>query len=329
MGLLDREYYREEEGGPFMAWLRQGLITKILVTLGALAFIIQIASQSPRFDDSTSSSFTGALSLVGGKVVQGEFWRLLTYAFVHPVDSLLPLLFNLTVLWAVGRAVEDRMGRGRYITFYLLATMIGGAAMVAAAKFGLNEASMEKTHFLGAAAPLTGLLVWLLLQSPHERVLFFYALPVPIWVLLAVAVGFDLLPAIAVGFDFWGLIKPDPLGIDGRRLTWVGHAAAAVFAVGVHFASRPRRTVRSRGAALRRPQRERPDLRIFRDEPPSSEAVEESPVAAPATTEADELLEAQLDAVLAKVADKGQSSLTPAEHAILRRASEVYRKRRR
>ena len=323
MGLLDREYYREEEGGPFLAWLRQGLITKILVALGILAFIIQIASQSQRFGEDSSGSFTDSLSLIGAKVVQGEFWRLLTYAFVHPIDSLFRLLFHLTVLWVVGRAVEDRMGRGRYITFYLLATLIGGAALVAAAKFGLNSATMEKTRFLGAAAPLTALLVWLLLQAPHERVLFFYALPVPIWVLLAVAVGFDLLPAI------WGLIKPDPRWIDGRRLTLVGHAAAAVFAIGVHFASRPRRYLRPRTPALRRPQRERPDLRISRDEPAASESAEESPVTAPATTEADELLEAQLDAVLAKVADKGQSSLTPAEHAILRRASEVYRKRRR
>lgn len=325
MGLLDREYYREEEGGPFAAWLRQGLVTKILVAIGTLAFIFQIISRN-HAAETPGGAFTESLSLIGDRVVQGEFWRLISYAFVHPLDSLFPLLFNLTVLWVVGRAVEERMGRGRFITFYLLATVIGGVAVVAATKFGLNGASMEKTRFLGAAAPLTALLVWLLLQAPHERVLFFYALPVPIWALLAVAVGFDLLPAVAVGFDFLGMMKVD--AFDGRRLTVIGHAAAAVFAIVVHFASQPSRRFLSRASSMRRPARERPDLRIFRDEP-SSEAMEESPVTQPATSEADELLEAQLDAVLAKVADKGQASLTPAEHAILRRASEVYRKRRR
>jgi hypothetical protein len=46
-------------------------------------------------------------------------------------------------------------------------------------------------------------------------------------------------------------------------------------------------------------------------------------------SDVDEHLEAQLDAVLAKVAAHGQSSLTSAEREILKRASEVYRKRRR
>ncbi len=322
MGLLDREYYREEEGGPFAAWLRQGLITKILVALGILAYVIQVGSSK-----GGESAFTDSLALVGRNLAQGEFWRLLTYSFLHPTDSLFPFLFNLTVLWVVGRIVEERMGRTRYIAFYLLATMIGGLAMVAAARFGLNQSS-PTTHFLGASAPLTALLVWLLLQAPHERVLFFYALPVPIWALLAVAVGFDLLPAIAVGSDLGGFINRAPFPTDGRRLTLVGHAAAALFGVAVHFAARPSRRFLSRAASARRPARERPDLRIFRDEP-SSESIEESPVPQPANSEADELLEAQLDAVLAKVADKGQASLTAAEHAILRRASEVYRKRRR
>ncbi len=313
MGLLDREYYREEDGGPFISWLRQGLVTKILVVLCTLAFIIQVASQSSRFG--APSPFTDSLSLVGERAVQGEFWRLITYAFLHPTDSLFPILFNLTVLWVVGTAVEGRMGRGRYIAFYLLATLIGGVAYLAAAKVGLNRATMAGTRFVGAAAPLTALMVWLLLQSPRERLLFFYALPVPVWALLAVSVGFDLLPAIAPGFDFWGFIDPPPRLHDGRKLTIIGHAAAAVFAAAVHFASRPGRQLLARGQVVRRPRREPPDLRIYQDEP-TSESEEGSPASPSANSEADELLEAQLDAVLAKVADKGQSCLTPAEHAI-------------
>ena len=54
-----------------------------------------------------------------------------------------------------------------------------------------------------------------------------------------------------------------------------------------------------------------------------------APAAMPADPDVDEHLEAQLDAVLAKVAKQGQSSLTSAERAILHRASEVYRRRRR
>jgi membrane associated rhomboid family serine protease len=313
MGLLDREYYREEEGGPFTAWLRKGSFTKIIVVLNVLFFVIQVATQTKGIE---AGAFTDALSLVGGQVMGGEIWRLLTYAFLHTTDSLMPFLFNLTVLWVVGQEVEERMGRARYLAFYLLAALIGGLGFVAAAKFGLNGTTLEKTRVLGATAPLTALLVWLTLQSPRLKVLFFYAFPIPVWALLAVAVG----------FDFWGIIQPGQNEVDGRRLTLIGHLATAVFAAGVQLASRPPRRPKSRRPA--RPTRERPDLRIFRGEHPPADDNEQTETVPTPSREADELLEAQLDAVLAKVADQGQTSLSSAEREILQRASEVYRKRR-
>ena len=82
----------------------------------------------------------------------------------------------------------------------------------------------------------------------------------------------------------------------------------------------------------RRRRGEEPALRVYRDEPPDrddSDDGPEEPAPVPASPKVDEHLEAQLDAVLAKVAAQGQGSLTSAEREILKRASEVYRKRRR
>jgi rhomboid family protein len=313
MGLLDREYYRDEEGGPVSNWLRQGLCTKIIFALNVLFFVIQIASQ----DLAKKSPFTDLLALVGDSVMRGEIWRLITYAFLHPIDSLLPVLFNLCVLWVVGREVEERMGRGRYVAFYLMATLLSGLALVAAAKFGLNRTTLETTRIMGATAPITALLVWLTLDSPRLQLQFFYALPAPIWALLLVAVGFDLV----------GLIWPERDVADGQRLTLVGHLAAGLFAAGAHLAMRPPRRLIPRRPA--QTKRERHDLRVYRGEPHSSaEDSDQTETVPTPTREADELLEAQLDAVLAKVANQGQSSLTSAEREILQRASEVYRKRR-
>lgn len=306
MGLLDREYYREEEGGPFTAWLRQGLLTKILVVLHVLVFIIQVAGQP---------QVTDALALVGNSVLRGEFWRLFTYAFIHPTDSLMPILFNATVLWVVGREAEDRMGRGRYLAFYLVAALIGALAFMAAAWLNFNGSSLD-TLVLGATAPLTALLVWLTLQSPRLKVQFFYAFPIPVWALIVVALAFDA----------WGVIKHGKIDTDTRRITLIGHLAGALFAAGVHLATRsPKRTVSRRPT---RPKREQPDLRIFRSEQADKDDGEQVETVPTPNREADELLEAQLDAVLAKVADQGQHSLSSAEREILQRASEVYRRRR-
>jgi hypothetical protein len=65
----------------------------------------------------------------------------------------------------------------------------------------------------------------------------------------------------------------------------------------------------------------RPNLRVYREE---SSAV--TPLAP--TRDADEQLEAKLDAILAKVAQKGQDSLTDNEKKILMQASEIYKRRR-
>jgi hypothetical protein len=85
-----------------------------------------------------------------------------------------------------------------------------------------------------------------------------------------------------------------------------------------------------RGGRRRSPPPSDADIRLFREElPEPDEDEEEMPAAVASKADVDEHLEAQLDAVLAKVAAHGQGSLTSAEREILKRASEVYRKRRR
>jgi hypothetical protein len=65
------------------------------------------------------------------------------------------------------------------------------------------------------------------------------------------------------------------------------------------------------------------------DEPPEPVGAAVAPAPRPAAAPADEQLEAKLDAVLAKVSKHGPDSLTAEERAILQRASELYKKRRK
>jgi membrane associated rhomboid family serine protease len=54
----------------------------------------------------------------------GQWWRLLTCAFVH--IGILHLVVNMVSLWFVGPAVERLLGSARYLLFYLL-TALGGS----------------------------------------------------------------------------------------------------------------------------------------------------------------------------------------------------------
>lgn len=61
-----------------------------------------------------------------GISVGGQWWRLLTAAFLH--GSFLHIAFNMYVLFALGPTLERILGHGRYLTLYVLAALGGGVA---------------------------------------------------------------------------------------------------------------------------------------------------------------------------------------------------------
>ena len=56
--------------------------------------------------------------LFGPAVANGDWWRLITSAFLHA--NLLHIAFNMYFLWFVGSAVETALGRGRFLAVYLI-----------------------------------------------------------------------------------------------------------------------------------------------------------------------------------------------------------------
>src|SRR5262249_30568104 len=61
-------------------------------------------------------------------VMQGQVWRLLTYAFLHSIGGVFHILFNMIVLWWFGTDVEDLYGPREFLAIYLVAAVIGGIA---------------------------------------------------------------------------------------------------------------------------------------------------------------------------------------------------------
>jgi membrane associated rhomboid family serine protease len=58
-------------------------------------------------------------------VAHGEWWRLLTSAFLH--YGPFHLLLNMLALWWFGSALERRIGSGRFIALYLVSGVAGSA----------------------------------------------------------------------------------------------------------------------------------------------------------------------------------------------------------
>lgn len=58
-------------------------------------------------------------------VAHGEWWRLITSAFLH--YGPFHLLLNMLALWWFGSALERRIGSGRFIALYLVSGVAGSA----------------------------------------------------------------------------------------------------------------------------------------------------------------------------------------------------------
>ena len=104
------------------------VIVWALIGVNVVAFLYQI-SLPPRVLDRflfeyalVPSRFFGPLSLVA----PSDWTPFLTNMFLH--GGWLPLILNMWSLWIFGPAVEDRLGSGRFMLFYLVCGVAAGLA---------------------------------------------------------------------------------------------------------------------------------------------------------------------------------------------------------
>ena len=71
---------------------------------------------------------------------------MITSAFLHA--SLLHIAFNMYFLWLVGSAVEQALGRGRFLLTYFVSALAGSA----------GRSSTPATPTVGASGALFGIL---------------------------------------------------------------------------------------------------------------------------------------------------------------------------
>ncbi len=109
------------------------------------------------------------------------FVSVLYAMFLH--GSWLHLLGNMLFLWVFGNNVEDRLGRVRYLVFYLL------CGYTAAYGFAFADPS-STTTLVGASGAIAGVLGAYLILYPRARVislvpfLFFLPASLPAWIVL-------------------------------------------------------------------------------------------------------------------------------------------------
>jgi len=195
-------------------------ITITIIVINALAWFVEL-SLDPR-------DLNRFLSVYG--LVPGDFHpaTLVTSMFLH--GSWSHVIGNMWYLWIFGDNVEDRVGHGRFIVFYLLCGILAALGQVV-----VDPNSMLPT--IGASGAIAGVMGAYFVLYPHSRVLTL----IP-WIFLQIVE----LPAIML-LGFWFLMQLFSAGTlavtastHGGGVAFAAHVAGFVAGVGGIFVFRKR-----------------------------------------------------------------------------------------
>jgi rhomboid protease GluP len=166
--------------------------TNVLVAINVLLYIWE----------QTTGAFTSNQALVdhgaiyGPLVTQGQWWRVVTGAFLH--GGLLHVSLNMFALFQVGTFLEMLVGPRRMLITYVISLVGSGVAVVL---FNYNQVTVGAS---GAIFGIFGALVAIGLRlGPRGRGLVQQTLPI---ILINLAIGFSVPNISSVG-HLGGLIS--------------------------------------------------------------------------------------------------------------------------
>ncbi len=127
------------------------VVTKTLVAINVGIYLLELALGGTI--NGTGNRIYENGFLAAPLVDQGDWWRLLSAAFLHygPIH----LAFNMLALWWFGSAVEQVVGRWRYLLLYLVSGLAGSAgALLVSPNAATVGASGAIFGIMGAALVL-------------------------------------------------------------------------------------------------------------------------------------------------------------------------------
>jgi membrane associated rhomboid family serine protease len=184
------------------------VVTVALIVLNALFFVYQISLEAGGADGARAGQafieefglvpcrLTGACRV--GPELPSPILTIFTSMFMH--GGLFHIGGNMLYLWIFGNNVEDTLGHGRYLLFYLLSGVAAALAQTA-----VGPSSM--VPMVGASGAVSGVLGAYLLLFPHAHVttliilgFFFRLVHIPAMVVL----GFWIVLQVLNGLGSFG-----------------------------------------------------------------------------------------------------------------------------
>jgi len=178
---------------------RGPIVTQTLIGINVALFVLELATGGQLNGTGSwiyekgvlvSSAVDSSGQVVG--VAEGEWWRLITAAFLH--YGLVHLGMNMLVLWFIGPPLEEYFGHGRYVLVYLVSGLAGSAGALIWSPNALTVgASGAIWGIMGAALVLEARKIWVFGGQAMGLVIF------------NLAITF-VIPGISIGGHVGGLV---------------------------------------------------------------------------------------------------------------------------
>ena len=223
------------------------IVTMLLIALNAVVFVYQLSLgiESDAGAAGAAEAFVlefGAVPcrITGACAAPGQFppplVTVFTSMFMH--GGLLHAGGNMLYLWIFGNNVEDTLGHGRFLVFYLIS---GVAAAIAQTLMNPDSA----IPMIGASGAVSGVLGAYLLLFPYATILtlvtfgfFFRFVHIPavvvlgFWIVLQFISGYLSASAATLGRG------------EGGGVAWFAHIGGFLAGMVLLFLMRPRQSVR-------------------------------------------------------------------------------------
>jgi membrane associated rhomboid family serine protease len=188
---------------------RFAVITLLIILANAFVFLQELTE---------GDAFVARWALIPADIVHGhDLVTLVTGTFLHA--GWLHIIGNMVFLWAFGPAIEDAMGRMRYLAFYL----IGGVVAMLAQVAGSPSSTVPCLGASGAIAAVMGAFI---VMFPRDRIKSL------VWILIIIRVTY--IPA-ALLIGVWFLIQLWNAGavanVQSGGVAYLAHVGGFLFGV--------------------------------------------------------------------------------------------------
>jgi len=187
--------------------VRMPIVTGAIVMVNVIVFVLELTR---------GDAFVTQWSAVPAQITSGHNWiTILTAMFMH--GSWSHIIGNMVFLWAFGPEIEDAMGRGRYLAFYLIGGLVAMVAQIA----GGPHSTVPNLGASGAIAAVMGAFIVTYPRDQIKSLLFIF-----------VFFRITFIPA-ALLIGFWFLIQLVHAGavaqVQTGGVAYLAHVGGFVF----------------------------------------------------------------------------------------------------